>query len=96
MTPRERFIRVLLHILSRPYRDTRRQIAEYLDCSKDIIDDCIDAIRAAGVVFDQNTRYQCAILPDHQFSELKYLLPLTQEDRAKISCVFDYRSTVPS
>lgn len=84
MTPRERVIRVLLRILSHPYRFTKRDLAEHFDVSKDTIKDNIIAIKNAGLHFEQDNKYRCAVIPDRQFKELKHLQSLTEDDRFKI------------
>jgi len=84
MLPRERVLKVLLRILARPYRYTRRDLWKHFRVSKSAIDEDILAIKAAGIVFDQNKLYRCAILPDPKFDELRYLQSLTSEERAKI------------
>lgn len=85
-TPRERVLKVLLRILSRPYVYTRRDLAKYFEISRDAIDEDIAAIKAAGLRFDQDKpHYRCAIIPDRTFKELQYLQPLSKEDQYHIS-----------
>lgn len=90
MTPRERVIRVLLKILSHPYRYTRRDLTKDFECSKKKINEDIKAIQDAGLTFKQDKNHHCAILPDYQFDELQYLLPLNEEDKRRINRAFDY------
>ena len=92
MTPRERVIRVLLRILANPYQYSRRELATYFDWSKDTIDEDIQAIKNAGVNFVQKKKgkHPCAIEPDPQFDELRYLQPLTDADKAQIGRALDY------
>lgn len=84
MTPRERVLRVLLRILSHPYRFTKRDLAEHFDVSKDTIIDDINAIKNAGLHFEQKNQHRCAVIPDRQFKELTHLQSLTEDDRYKI------------
>jgi predicted DNA-binding transcriptional regulator YafY len=84
MTPRERAIRVLLRILSHPYRYTKRDLAEHFEVSKDTIKEDIIAIQNTGLHFEQDSKYRCAVIPDRQFKELKHLQSLTEDDRFKI------------
>ena len=89
MTPRERVIQVLLRILARPYRYTKRDLAEHFGYSKDTIDEDIQAIKASALDFHQDHHHRCAILPSSQFDELRYLQFLTKKERAKIGQVLD-------
>lgn len=88
MKPRERVLRVLLLLLSRPYRYTRKELCDHFNIGKDGIDDDITAIRAADINFVQDKRkgfYRCAIIPDTYCKELTHLQTLTELERSKIS-----------
>jgi predicted DNA-binding transcriptional regulator YafY len=91
MTPRERAIRVLLRILSHPYRYTKRDLAEHFEVSKDTIKEDIIAIQNTGLHFEQDSKYRCAVIPDRQFKELKHLQSLTEDDRFKIGEALNHR-----
>jgi len=86
MKARERVLRMLLRVLARPYIYTRRELRNHFDVSEDTMRDDIRAIKAAGIKFEQETsgRYRCAVLPDTQFDELRYLQSLTEEERGRI------------
>lgn len=95
MTPRERAIRVLIFILSNPYRYSRKEIAKKMDITLDELKGDIKEIKLADVNFDQEKKgkFPCAILPDDQFNELKYLQPLNDEDWTRIEGAFRGWST---
>jgi len=88
MTPRERVIRVLMKIISNPYRFTRKDLADtFNNGNVGAISDDIVILKNINIGFVQEKKppYRIAIIPDHHLKELKHLLPLTEEDRAKIS-----------
>jgi len=90
MTPRERAIRVLIFILSNPYRYSRKEVAKKLDITLEQLNGDIKEIKLADVNFHQEEKgkFPCAILPDDQFNELKYLQPLNDEDWTRIEIAF--------
>lgn len=92
MTARERTIRVMLRILANPYQYSRKELAKHFDCSRDSIDDDIKAIKDADINFRQlkKGKHPCAIEPDRQFEELRYLQPLTDADKAQIANALAY------
>ena len=87
MKPRERVLRVLLLLLSRPYRYSRKELCTHFNVGKDGIDDDITAIRAADINFvqEKNGQYRCAIEPDAHCKELSHLQTLTELERSRIS-----------
>ena len=87
MKPRERVLRVLLLLLSRPYRYSRKELCTHFGVGKDAIDDAITAIKLADINFVQkkNGAYKCAIIPDAYCKELRHLQTLTELERSKIS-----------
>ena len=86
MKPRERVLRIVRYILAQPYKLTRKDLQDKFDVGKDAIDDDIKAIKDAGINFQQDKPlYRCAIFPDPAFDELRYLQPLTEIERGKIS-----------
>jgi len=93
MTPRERVVKVLLHVLARPYRYTKRDLANYFGYSKDAINEDIQAIKEAGLHVDQDSHTRCAIIPATTFDELRYLQSLTAEERGKIGQLLDKNLT---
>ncbi|MCB9053570.1 MAG: WYL domain-containing protein [Lewinellaceae bacterium] len=92
MTPRERVIKVLLRILSYPYRYTRRDLAQYFGVSKDAINEDIAAFRNIGlsIEYDDENQHRLAILPDREFKELRHLQPLSDEDKSRIARALDF------
>jgi len=86
MTPSERTVRVLLRLLSSPFRYTKKDLAEYFGYSiKDNINRDLQAIRNAGLkVVQDRPHYRCAIEPDREFKELRHLQALSDADRAQI------------
>ncbi len=93
MLPRERVLKLLLILIARPYRYTRRELAEEYNFSKNTIDEDIKAIKAAGLGFNQNIHHKCAIIPDRMFKELEYLMPLSKEEQSTISRAIDQHFT---
>lgn len=90
MRPRERIIRLIILVLSRPNIYTRKELATHLEVSKKTIDEDVIEIRRAGLDFRQDSlTYRCAIIPDQSFKELEYLMPLTDEERFKITTAID-------
>lgn len=90
MNTRERTIRIILLILSRPGYYTRKMLSTRFKTSKNTIDADIKAIKDAGLHFKQNkSTHTCSILPNGDFKELRYLMPLTAEDQYKISSAID-------
>jgi predicted DNA-binding transcriptional regulator YafY len=91
MIARERIIKVILYLLAHPYRFTKKELADklranYEEVTFEQVKGDIDIISNSGMGFHQDTtHWKCAIIPDRSFSELNYLLPLTEEDRTKIS-----------
>ena len=93
MRSRERVLKIILLLLAQPYRYTRRDLAKRYCVSKNTIDADIKEIELAGLHLDQGRpHYGCAILPDKDFKELQYLMPLTPEDRFKITTAIDRAS----
>ncbi|MEM9990734.1 MAG: WYL domain-containing protein [Bacteroidota bacterium] len=87
MKARERAIKLLLRILYNPNVFSRRQLADFYKVSIDTIKEDITAIKNIGIDVLQEKRspYRYAINPKRSFSELKYLQPLTEEDKGRIS-----------
>ncbi len=93
MTPRERCVRVLLRILSSPYRFTLQDLASHFEQPTiEGIKEDIRQIRQAGIHVDiqKRDRFYYAILPETGFRELQYLQPLSELDKAKIVRALDY------
>ncbi len=90
MRSRQRVIKLILLVLSRPNKLTRRDLAEKLEVSKKTIDEDVAEIRKAGLDFQQNTsNHKCSIIPDSKFKELEYLMPLTSQEQFSISTAID-------
>lgn len=87
MKPRERIIRILLRILIQPKRHTRRALANEFELGMKEIGKYIKAIKNGGVNILQEKKapFRYWIEPDNQFDELRYLQPLTNEDKYKIT-----------
>lgn len=88
MTPRERIIRILVKLLAHPYRFTRRDLAEeFNNGDLEAINGDIRELRHADIGLHQEEKppYRLAIIPDHRLKELKRLMPLTDEERNRIS-----------
>lgn len=92
MTPRERIIKLLLRLLSQPYRFTKKQLATEYGVSRDAISEDFQAIKNCGLNMDRDEQHRYAVLPNREFAELKYLQPLTNEDKARIDEVLKYVS----
>lgn len=92
MTPRERILRVMQYILAHPYQFSRKEIAKNLDITVDKLKADIKIFKLANINFVQEEKGKrlCAILPDSQFDELRYLQPLSDADRYTISRALDY------
>jgi len=93
MNPRERCIKVLLRILQNPYRFTLKELAAHFGYRDiDTVKKDIKFLRDAGIHIDikRTDNYRYAILPSREFKELKYLQPLTDEDKANLSRALDY------
>ena len=80
MSPREKCIKLLLLVLSKPYVFTRKELAKRLNMSRDAVDECVSIFKALDIGYNQDG-YKCAILPDRNHPELKRLLPLTVEEQ---------------
>ncbi len=89
--PRERVVRLLLRILSRPYRLTRKALAHEFNVSLDTIKKDIEILRnIPELEFKQDEfDWTCAILPDSSFKELQYLQALTEKDRTTITTLIN-------
>lgn len=90
MTPRERILRIVVKLLAHPYRFTRKHLAEeFNEGNLDAIHGDIQALKNADIGFHQEEKppYTLAIIPDHRLNELKRLMPLTEEERSRISTI---------
>lgn len=87
MKPRERAIKLLLRILYNPNVFSRQQLAKFYEVSIDTIKKDIKAIRNIGieVLQEKSAPYRYTINPGRSFNELKYLQPLTEEEKGRIS-----------
>jgi len=93
MNPRERCVKVLLRILQNPYRFTLKELATHFGYRGiDTVKEDVNSLRHAGIQIDikRTDNYRYAILPNNEFKELKYLQPLTKEDKACLSRALDY------
>ena len=87
MTPRERIIRILLKLLAHPYRYTRRDLAnEFNQGNLEAINGDIRELKYADIGLHQEEKppYRLAIIPDRRLKELQRLMPLTEEERARV------------
>lgn len=92
MTPRERILRVLVKLLAHPYRYTRKDLAaEFNEGNIEAINGDIRELKNADIGFEQEEKppYRLAIVPDRRLKELKHLMPLTDEERARISGILN-------
>ncbi len=90
MRSRERVLRIVLLLLSRPFHFSRRDLAEDFGVSKNTMDEDIKEIKRAGLDFYWERKHnKCAIIPDRTFKELEYLMPLTNEDQFRITRAID-------
>lgn len=90
MTPRERIIRILIKLLAHPYRYTRRDLAnEFNDGQIEAINGDIRELKYAdiGLHQEENPPYRLAIVPDRRLKELQRLMPLTEEERARVRAI---------
>ncbi len=85
MTPSEKVIRVLLLLLGRPFRYTKKELAKYLGFEKDAITGAFKAIIAADIKIESNKYHQYAIVPRENFKELKHLQPLTDVEQFELA-----------
>ncbi len=83
----ERIIRLLLRILYNPNTFNKQQLIDFYETSESTIKRDIQSLRAAGIEIIQEKRqpYRYTINPGKSFSELKYLQPLSDEDKGRIS-----------
>ena len=90
-TPRTRIVRLLLRIIANPYRFTRRELASHFEVPKKKIDGDIKILQSIPELdFQQDKKtWTCAILPDRSFKELRYLQPLTEEERVELVGIID-------
>lgn len=84
---RQRIVRLLILVLSNPYKFKRKDLSKEFGVSKNTIDDDIKAIKNAGVNWNQNNDKYCAILPHRELKELFHLLPFSTEEQVKINNV---------
>ena len=87
MNHRERVIRILIKLVRNPFVFTRKDIAnQYNDGKVGAINGDVKELINANIGFEQEKKppYRMAIIPDYRLKELKHLIPLTEEDRAKI------------
>jgi len=92
MTPRERIVRLLIRLMSSPYRYTSKDLQERLAVSKDILKEDIRELKNAGLDIEYDRLYRIAILPNREYEALNYLHALTEEDKAQIHRGLDYLS----
>lgn len=89
-------LRLLRLLLARPYGMTKRQLMDKLDIpptSEGKFDRARQSLENAGILIDINKQHCYAIVPDYQFSELKYLAPLSDEDKLLIKKALNKYST---
>lgn len=81
MKARERIVKIILLILSNPYKLTKKQILSRLEITSRNFDDDIRILRDLSLTINIETPgYTYGILPDKDFKELDYLSPLSKED----------------
>jgi predicted DNA-binding transcriptional regulator YafY len=73
-----------------PYRYTKRELAQQFNRTRDALSEDFAALSSAGLQLVKNEQHRYAIVPDREFRELKYLQPLSDEDKAKIGRALDY------
>lgn len=83
-TPGTNAVRVLLKLLAAPYTYTAKQLGEQIGKSKDAVLAYIGNIEAAGIQVLSDDLHRRAILPQTGFKELRYLSPLSDEDKILI------------
>ncbi len=84
MTASERIVRLLIKVLSNPYRFKKKELADFFERHEDRIKDDFETFRNIGLHVEiKKNRY--AIIPDKEFKELSYLQELTEGERAIIS-----------
>lgn len=95
MSPQTNVIRVLLRLLSAPYRYSRKDLIRDLELSESKIKTILKSLRSAGLNIDINyeNHYTIAVLPEANFQELKHLQPLSDGDKARIGRVLDFVSS---
>lgn len=93
-SPSTKTIRLLLKLLASPKRLTKVQLAAFLGLKdRSSVTDHINHIRAAGIVVEHDEHYKYYVLPNTGFKELRYLAPLTEEDKRKIKHALGQYST---
>lgn len=85
----ERLLRIVLLLLSQPYRYTRKDLAARFGVSLSSIKSDIEILKNVGIGYQQegHPHYRCAIIPEDGFKELKYLLPLTNDEKAFLESI---------
>lgn len=83
-TPGTNAIRILLKLLATPYTYTAKQLGEQIGRSKDAALDYIHNIEAAGIEVLSDRLHRRAVLPQSGFKELRYLSPLSDDDKSVI------------
>ncbi|MEM6396722.1 MAG: WYL domain-containing protein [Bacteroidota bacterium] len=85
--PATKTIKILLKLLAAPNRLTLKQLARHVgldDNDTSAVRRHIDNIKAAGIDIDFDHHYRYFIRPRPGFKELRYLAPLSDEDKALI------------
>lgn len=83
-TPGTNAIRILLKLLAAPYTYTAKQLGDQIGRSKEATIAYINNIEAAGINVLSDHLHRRAILPQTGFKELRYLSPLSDEDKTLI------------
>lgn len=83
-----RCLKILSLIASRPYRYTRKELAEKFDVSKDTIKRDLEAITSAQFTVDFDKQYRYGLLEDKRLAELQSLLIFSkQEEETMLACL---------
>lgn len=84
MTASERIVRLLIKVLSNPYRFKKKELAHFFEIHEDRIKNDFKIFKNIGLHIE--IKKNCyAIIPDREFKELTYLQELTEGERAIIS-----------
>jgi predicted DNA-binding transcriptional regulator YafY len=91
MTPSEKAIRLLLAVNASPYQYTRKKLQEKIGLSQKEFKTAVAALRSAGISVLTDAHYNYAIEPDRALKELRYLAPLSEEERGLIKAALQHR-----
>lgn len=81
---RQRIVEIVLSIVERPRRYTKKDLAEIYDVSVDTISADFDCIRNAGLMLANDAEYRYHFTDKKQYEKLSALLYFSHEDQAQL------------